>query len=97
MTSDGVGLGPARICSVHKQISFNIFICFILFQVRPPQAATVLFKRSRHHKGSIYCLRWSPGEGSLLATGSNDKTVRLDEERGGNKKSIKNANDNISG
>lgn len=37
---------------------------------------TVLFKRTKHHKGSIYCLGWSP-DGNLLATGSNDKTVKL--------------------
>ncbi|CAG0924733.1 unnamed protein product, partial [Notodromas monacha] len=37
---------------------------------------TVLFKRTKHHKGSIYCLAWSP-MGDLIATGSNDKTVKL--------------------
>jgi len=37
---------------------------------------TVLFKRTKHHKGSIYCLAWSPN-GTLIATGSNDKTVKL--------------------
>ncbi|CAH1989902.1 unnamed protein product [Acanthoscelides obtectus] len=37
---------------------------------------TVLFKRTKHHKGSIYCLAWSPA-GDLMATGSNDKTVKL--------------------
>ena len=37
---------------------------------------TVLFKRTKHHKGSIYCLAWSP-KGDLIATGSNDKTVKL--------------------
>lgn len=37
---------------------------------------TVLFKRTKHHKGSIYCLAWSP-VGDLMATGSNDKTVKL--------------------
>lgn len=36
----------------------------------------VLFKRTQHHKGSIYCLAWSP-VGDLMATGSNDKTVKL--------------------
>ncbi|XP_018565337.1 WD repeat-containing protein 47 isoform X3 [Anoplophora glabripennis] len=36
----------------------------------------VLFKRTKHHKGSIYCLAWSP-VGDLMATGSNDKTVKL--------------------
>ncbi|XP_031632475.1 WD repeat-containing protein 47 isoform X3 [Contarinia nasturtii] len=37
---------------------------------------TVLFKRTKHHKGSIYCMAWSP-QGDLVATGSNDKTVKL--------------------
>ena len=37
---------------------------------------SVLFKRTKHHKGSIYCLAWSP-RGDLIATGSNDKTVKL--------------------
>ncbi|XP_058125942.1 WD repeat-containing protein 47 [Anopheles ziemanni] len=37
---------------------------------------TVLFKRTKHHKGSIYCMAWSPA-GDLIATGSNDKTVKL--------------------
>lgn len=37
---------------------------------------TVLYKRTKHHKGSIYCLAWSP-LGDLIATGSNDKTVKL--------------------
>lgn len=37
---------------------------------------TVLFKRTRHHKGSIYCMAWTP-MGDLMATGSNDKTVKL--------------------
>ncbi|CAB3226055.1 unnamed protein product [Arctia plantaginis] len=41
-----------------------------------PAAPTVLLKRTKHHKGSIYCLAWSPA-GDLLATGSNDKTVKL--------------------
>ncbi|XP_022184204.2 WD repeat-containing protein 47 isoform X3 [Nilaparvata lugens] len=37
---------------------------------------TVLSKRTRHHKGSIYCMAWTP-VGDLMATGSNDKTVKL--------------------
>ncbi|XP_076352495.1 WD repeat-containing protein 47-like isoform X1 [Tachypleus tridentatus] len=36
----------------------------------------VLLKRMRHHEGSIYCLAWN-GTGDLLATGSNDKTIKL--------------------
>ncbi|XP_069823581.1 WD repeat-containing protein 47 isoform X1 [Dendropsophus ebraccatus] len=36
----------------------------------------VRFKRNKHHKGSIYCVAWSPC-GQLLATGSNDKYVKV--------------------
>jgi len=37
---------------------------------------TVLARYPKHHKGSIYCLSWAP-VGSLLATGSNDKTIKI--------------------
>ncbi|KAM8889010.1 WD repeat-containing protein 47-like [Synchiropus picturatus] len=36
----------------------------------------VRFKRNKHHKGSIYCAAWSRC-GQLLATGSNDKLVKV--------------------
>jgi WD40 repeat protein len=52
---------------------------FFFFQNREESAIgqpTVLFKRTKHHKGSIYCMAWSP-QGDLIATGSNDKTVKL--------------------
>jgi len=45
----------------------------------PPHQAgspTVVSKHPKHHKGSIYCLSWAP-TGYLLATGSNDKTIKL--------------------
>lgn len=37
---------------------------------------TIALKRLNQHSGSIYCLAWNPS-GDLLATGSNDKTIRL--------------------
>lgn len=37
---------------------------------------TVILKRTKHHKGSIYCTAWS-GDGKLIATGSNDKTIKI--------------------
>ncbi|TNN36628.1 WD repeat-containing protein 47 [Liparis tanakae] len=40
------------------------------------QQPAVLFRRNKHHKGSIYCAAWS-GCGRLLATGSNDKSVKV--------------------
>ena len=47
-----------------------------LVHAREPQPPIVLAKRTKHHKGSIYCLAWSQA-GDLIATGSNDKTVKL--------------------
>ncbi|KFP08138.1 WD repeat-containing protein 47 [Calypte anna] len=41
-----------------------------------PKQPIVRFKRNKHHKGSIYCVAWSPC-GQLLATGSNDKYVKV--------------------
>uniref|UniRef100_A0A4W3I1Y8 WD repeat domain 47b n=1 Tax=Callorhinchus milii TaxID=7868 RepID=A0A4W3I1Y8_CALMI len=41
-----------------------------------PTQPSVKFKRNKHHKGSIYCVAWSPC-GQLLATGSNDKYVKV--------------------
>ncbi|XP_046865734.1 WD repeat-containing protein 47 isoform X2 [Drosophila willistoni] len=35
----------------------------------------VLCKRTKHHRGSIYCTCWS-SDGELIATGSNDKTIK---------------------
>lgn len=36
----------------------------------------VLMRRTKYHQGSIYCVAWSV-DGRLIATGSNDMTVRL--------------------
>lgn len=41
----------------------------------PPQP-TILFKRNRHHRGSIYCVAWN-NTGDMIATGSNDKTIKV--------------------
>ncbi len=41
-----------------------------------PSQPTVVWKKNKHHKGSIYCVAWSP-DGELIATGSNDKSVRV--------------------
>jgi len=45
--------------------------------------AKVLYKKGKHHLGSIYCMSWS-SSGKMLATGSNDKlikVVKLDMDR----------------
>jgi len=40
------------------------------------QPMDVVFKRTKHHKGSIYCAAWN-ALGNLIATGSNDKAIKL--------------------
>ncbi|XP_052827214.1 WD repeat-containing protein 47 isoform X2 [Octopus bimaculoides] len=40
------------------------------------QPANMVFKRAKHHKGSIYCVAWNY-QGNVIATGSNDKSVKL--------------------
>ncbi|XP_039270306.2 WD repeat-containing protein 47-like [Styela clava] len=42
---------------------------------RTPRSSDVLVKKSEYHRGSIYCMGWN-AEGSLLATGSNDKLIK---------------------
>lgn len=41
-----------------------------------PKPAKVLYKKGKHHLGSIYCMAWSPS-GRIIATGSNDKLIKL--------------------
>lgn len=53
-----------------------MLVSFFLREDHQTYQPTVLFKRTKHHKGSIYCLAWTP-DGQLMATGSNDKTVKL--------------------
>ena len=36
----------------------------------------LLFEKHNHHAGSIYCLDFSPSD-KLIATGSNDKTIKI--------------------
>ena len=50
--------------------------CFTFRNDHITRDAEVVFKRSKHHKGSIYCVAWN-ATGDLIATGSNDKTIKM--------------------
>ncbi|VDK77384.1 unnamed protein product [Onchocerca ochengi] len=41
-----------------------------------PHHVEIMLSRPKQHRGSVYCLGFNP-TGELLATGSNDKTLRL--------------------
>lgn len=59
--------------SLQIKTRFSVFFCSAY---NTPKQPVVRFKRNKHHKGSIYCVAWSPC-GQLLATGSNDKYVKV--------------------
>lgn len=42
------------------------------------EQADVVYTSAKHHRGSIYCVSWNES-GTLIATGSNDKTVRVSQ------------------
>jgi hypothetical protein len=58
------------------QLFYWVLWCVFFREDHNTHQPTVLFKRTKHHKGSIYCMAWTP-MGDLMATGSNDKTVKL--------------------
>ena len=54
------------------------------------ETISMIFEQKEHHHGSIFCIDWS-SSGKLIATGSNDKTIKLlniPELEENNKKSI---------
>ncbi|CAL8252915.1 unnamed protein product [Merluccius merluccius] len=57
-----------RVCAYPESLTASD-----LSRVKQP---VVRFRRNKHHKGSIYCVAWSHC-GQLLATGSNDKFVKV--------------------
>ena len=59
---------------IQKELFFLIELFFFSFSACPP--TQVLLKRQKYHRGSIYCMAWSP-DGKILATGSNDKSIKL--------------------
>lgn len=68
MYAIGSNTQALRICSYPKMHDLR--------EDHTPHQPTILFKRLKHHKGSIYCLAWN-ATGDLIATGSNDKTIKL--------------------
>ena len=40
------------------------------------ETISMIFEQKEHHHGSIFCIDWS-SSGKLIATGSNDKTIKL--------------------
>ncbi len=68
-------------CSVNSEnqnlsVDTLLFCCFFFSGSGTSKPPVIRFKRNKHHKGSIYCVAWSPC-GQLLATGSNDKCVKV--------------------
>ncbi|XP_061653217.1 WD repeat-containing protein 47 isoform X2 [Phyllopteryx taeniolatus] len=57
-----------RVCAYPETLDISVS--------SPAKQPVVRFKRNKHHKGSIYCVAWSHC-GQLLATGSNDKYVKV--------------------
>lgn len=47
-----------------------------LTSMRANEEIPVRFDHLNYHDGSIYCMDWSENE-RLIATGSNDKTIKL--------------------
>lgn len=83
MLSDTFLLSPSRTTIIQKLhihlLSKKLKYLFAIFLSSAhdiPKQPVVRFKRNKHHKGSIYCVAWSPC-GQLLATGSNDKYVKV--------------------
>ena len=42
----------------------------------PSQAIEVIYEHYEHHNGSVYCVDWN-GPSRLVASGSNDKTIKI--------------------
>ncbi|XP_030893509.1 WD repeat-containing protein 47 [Leptonychotes weddellii] len=70
-------MGPNRTSLTLASKKLKCLSVIFLFSAHDiPKQPVVRFKRNKHHKGSIYCVAWSPC-GQLLATGSNDKYVKV--------------------
>lgn len=46
-------------------------------------SSLISHERYRHHRGSVFCLAWSPDD-KVLASGSNDKTIKVMKIHEGN-------------
>jgi hypothetical protein len=64
------------------ELNFKIELLFQILLPPPKRSssecgpAKIVFQKSKHHYGSIYCVGWNHN-GQLVATGSNDKTIKI--------------------
>lgn len=68
---DNMGHGASV---VHRHMTYELIV--VCREDHVAHEASVVHKHMKHHKGSIYCAAWNP-TGDLLASGSNDKTIKL--------------------
>ena len=63
--------------NIYAQINSNKNTTNILSNSKlNKEAIGMIFEVKNHHHGSIFCIDWS-SSGKLIATGSNDKTIKL--------------------
>ena len=61
--------------NIYAQINNNM-TSFLSNSKATKETIGMVFEQKNHHYGSIFCIDWS-SSGKLLATGSNDKTIKL--------------------
>lgn len=66
----GTNSKSIKVCSLHHVIDN------LLYNQHHKQGIEVVFEMKNLHLGSVYCVDWSRS-GSQIATGSNDKTIKV--------------------
>ena len=63
--------------NIYSQLNKNNITASLLSNSKlNKETIGMIFEQKEHHHGSIFCIDWS-SSGKLLATGSNDKTIKL--------------------
>ena len=62
--------------NIYSQINNNNATSILSNSRLNKETIGMVFEQKNYHHGSIFCIDWSPS-GKLLATGSNDKTIKL--------------------